>query len=219
MEDRPAVGVDQETGARLATRHLLDLGHRTVHHVTGPADSQEARARIEGWRSELRAAGAPVPGLLTGDWTPSSGYAAGKLLAARVRGGDGVTAVFLANDQMALGLLAALHEEGLSVPGDVSVVGFDDLPEAPYFTPPLTTVRQDFAELGRRGVQLVLARLQGGGPAPGPGAPDAGRAGEHRAVAGLHAGRAALDRPMLALTSAAAPAPSHRRRPRRAQED
>ena len=168
VEDRPAVGVDQETGARLATRHLLDLGHRTVHHVTGPADSQEARARIEGWRSELRAAGAPVPGLLTGDWTPSSGYAAGKLLASRVRGGDGVTAVFLANDQMALGLLAALHEEGLSVPGDVSVVGFDDLPEAPYFTPPLTTVRQDFAELGRRGVQLVLARLQGADLQPDP---------------------------------------------------
>lgn len=161
QEDRPAVGVDQEAGARSATRHLLDLGHRTVHHVAGPADSQEARARIEGWRSELRAAGAPVPGLLIGDWTPSSGYAAGKLLAARVRGGDGVTAVFLANDQMALGVLAALHQEGLSVPGDVSVVGFDDLPEAPYFTPPLTTVRQDFAELGRRGVQLVLARLQG----------------------------------------------------------
>jgi DNA-binding LacI/PurR family transcriptional regulator len=72
-----------------------------------------------------------------------------------------VTAVFLANDQMALGLLAAMHEEGLDIPRDVSVVGFDDLPEAPYFTPPLTTVRQDFAELGRRGVQLVLARLKG----------------------------------------------------------
>jgi DNA-binding LacI/PurR family transcriptional regulator len=76
--------------------------------------------------------------------------------------------VFLANDQMALGLLAALHEEGLSVPRDVSVVGFDDLPEAPYFTPPLTTVRQDFAELGRRGVQLVLARLQGADLHPDP---------------------------------------------------
>jgi DNA-binding LacI/PurR family transcriptional regulator len=109
-----------------------------------------------------------VPGLLTGDWTPSSGYAAGKRLAARVRSGDGVTAIFLANDQMALGLLAALHEEGLEVPGDVSVVGFDDLPEAPYFTPPLTTVRQDFAELGRRGVQLVLARLQGTDLYPDP---------------------------------------------------
>ena len=160
VED-PAVGVDQVAGARLATRHLLDLGHRTVHHVTGPADSKEARDRIEGWRAELTAAGASVPPILRGDWTPSSGYAAGKQLAVRVREGDEVTAVFLANDQMALGLLAALHEEGLEAPRDVSVVGFDDLPEAPYFTPPLTTVRQDFAELGRRGVELVLARLSG----------------------------------------------------------
>jgi DNA-binding LacI/PurR family transcriptional regulator len=161
-EDGPAVGVDQEAGARLATRHLLELGHVTVHHVAGPRDSQEARARIDGWRAELLAAGSPVPELLRGDWTPSSGYAAGKELAARMRAeGGGVTAVFLGNDQMALGLLTALHEEGLSVPEDISVVGFDDLPEAPYFTPPLTTVRQDFAELGRRGVQLVLSRLHG----------------------------------------------------------
>jgi DNA-binding LacI/PurR family transcriptional regulator len=160
--EEPAVGVDQVAGARLATRHLLDLGHRTVHHVTGPADSKEARDRIAGWRAELTSAGAPVPDILRGDWTPSSGYAAGKQLAGRVREAvDDVTAVFLANDQMALGLLAAFHEEGLDAPRDVSVVGFDDLPEAPYFTPPLTTVRQDFAELGRRGVELVLARLSG----------------------------------------------------------
>jgi DNA-binding LacI/PurR family transcriptional regulator len=160
-EDRPAVGVDQETGARLATRHLLALGHRTVHHVAGPADSQEARGRMAGWRSALLGAGAPVPEIVRGDWTPSSGYAAGRTLAGRIRAGEDVTAVFLANDQMALGLLAALHEEGLEIPDDLSVVGFDDLPEAPYFTPPLTTVRQDFAELGRRCVQLVLARLAG----------------------------------------------------------
>ncbi|MGY1689014.1 LacI family DNA-binding transcriptional regulator [Geodermatophilus sp. SYSU D01105] len=159
--EEPAVGVDQVAGARLATRHLLDLGHRTVHHVTGPADSKEARDRIAGWRTELRAAGAPVPAYLRGNWTPSSGYAAGRALATRIRDGEEITAVFLANDQMALGLLAALHEEGLEAPRDVSVVGFDDLPEAPYFTPPLTTVRQDFAELGRRGVELVLARLRG----------------------------------------------------------
>jgi DNA-binding LacI/PurR family transcriptional regulator len=160
-EDRPAVAVDQVAGARLATRHLLALGHRTVHHVAGPADSQEARGRINGWRAELLAAGVPVPELLRGDWTPSSGHVAGRQVAARMRAGDPVTAVFTGNDQMALGLLTALHDEGFSVPGDISVVGFDDLPEAPYFTPPLTTVRQDFAELGRRGVQMVLARLRG----------------------------------------------------------
>ncbi|WP_244522732.1 LacI family DNA-binding transcriptional regulator [Geodermatophilus africanus] len=159
--EEPAVGVDQVAGARLATRHLLDLGHRTVHHVTGPADSQEARDRVEGWRAELAAAGAHVPVCLHGDWTPSSGYAAGRRLAERRRAGEEITAVFLANDQMALGLLAALHEEGLEVPRDISVVGFDDLPEAPYLTPPLTTVRQDFAELGHRAVELVLARLAG----------------------------------------------------------
>jgi DNA-binding LacI/PurR family transcriptional regulator len=159
--EEPAVGVDQLAGAALATRHLLELGHRTVHHVTGPPDSKEARDRLRGWRAELVAAGAPVPDVLGGDWTPRSGHAAGRQLADRKRRGERITSVFLANDQMALGLLAAFHEEGLEAPGDVSVVGFDDLPEAPYFTPPLTTVRQDFAELGRRGVQVVLARLQG----------------------------------------------------------
>jgi len=159
--EEPAVGVDQVFGASLATRHLLGLGHRTVHHVTGPPDSKEARDRLRAWRGELDRVGAPVPDVLSGDWTPSSGYAAGRRLAARRRRGEALTAVFAANDQMALGLLAAFHEEGLSVPGDLSVVGFDDLPESPYFTPPLTTVRQDFAELGRRGVELVLARLRG----------------------------------------------------------
>ena len=163
--DRPTVWVDQEAGAALATRHLLDLGHRTVHHVTGPQDSLEARGRLLGWRRELLAAGAPVPEPVPGDWWPASGHAAGRELAARLRAGrrsdEEVTAVFVANDQMALGLLNALHEQGLSVPGDISVVGFDDVPESAYYIPPLTTVRQDFAELGRRGVQLVLARLRG----------------------------------------------------------
>jgi DNA-binding LacI/PurR family transcriptional regulator len=164
---RPTVWVDQEAGAALATRHLLDLGHRTVHHVTGPQDSLEARGRMLGWRRELLAAGAPVPEVIAGDWWPASGHAAGRELAARLRAGrpgaEEVTAVFVANDQMALGVLHALHEEGLSVPGELSVVGFDDVPEAGYYIPPLTTVRQDFAELGRRGVQLVLARLRGEG--------------------------------------------------------
>ncbi|WP_222267774.1 LacI family DNA-binding transcriptional regulator [Modestobacter marinus] len=160
-EDHPTVWVDQELGAELATRHLLELGHRTVHHVSGPVDSLEARGRLRGWRRELVRAGAPVPEPIEGDWTAAAGHAVGRrLAAARLRGED-VTAVFLANDQMALGLLNALHGEGISVPGQVSVVGFDDVPEAAFYTPPLTTVRQDFAELGRRGVELVLCRLNG----------------------------------------------------------
>ena len=161
-QQHPTVWVDQEAGAALATRHLLELGHRTVHHVCGPGDSLEARGRVVGWRQELVAAGAEVPEVLPGDWWPASGHAAGRHLAARIRdGAPDVTAVFLANDQMALGLLNALHDEGIAVPGEVSVVGFDDVPEAAYYTPPLTTVRQDFSELGRRGVELVLARLRG----------------------------------------------------------
>ena len=158
---RWATGVDQETGARLATRPLVALGHRTVHHVAGPSDSQEARARVAGWRAELTDVDAPVPAYQSGDWTPSSGFAAGQRLVTLMRNGEPVSAVFVANDQMCLGLLAALHRAGLDIPDDVSVVGFDDLPEAPYFDPPLTTVRQDFVELGRRSVQLLLARLGG----------------------------------------------------------
>ena len=162
---RPTVWVDQEAGARLAVRHLLDLGHRTVHHVAGPPCSLEARRRLDGWQAELRAAGAPVPTPLGGDWTPSSGVLAGRrVLDLLRRPAPGVplpTAVFVANDQMAVGVLSALHEAGVDVPGDVSVVGFDDIPEAAYLLPGLTTVRQDFAELGRRGVALVLDRLAG----------------------------------------------------------
>jgi DNA-binding LacI/PurR family transcriptional regulator len=151
----PVVAVDQASGAQLATEHLLEHGHRTVWHVTGPAEWLEAADRETGWRSALEAAGAPVPPTVGGDWSPRAGYAAGRTLAAR----DDVTAVFVANDQMALGLLRAMHEAGRRVPHDVSVVGFDDVPEAAYFMPPLTTIRQDFAEVGRRSLALLLQRL------------------------------------------------------------
>ncbi|WP_029432062.1 LacI family DNA-binding transcriptional regulator [Blastococcus sp. URHD0036] len=159
---RPTVWVDQEAGARLATRHLLELGHATVHHVAGPVSSLEARRRLAGWRAELRAAGVPAPTPLRGDWTPASGLRAGQRLVERL--GDPAarpTAVFVGNDQMAVGMLRALADAGVDVPGEVSVVGFDDVPEAAYLLPGLTTVRQDFAELGRRGVGLVLDRLSG----------------------------------------------------------
>jgi DNA-binding LacI/PurR family transcriptional regulator len=163
-----AVWLDQEVGAALATRHLLDLGHRTVHHVRGPVNALEADVREHRWRLELEAAGAPVPPVLHGDWWPPTGYLAGRELIARRRGGEEVTAVFVANDQMALGLLSALAEGGIRVPDDISVVGFDDVPEAPYYAPPLTTIRQDFAELGRRVVEAVLARISGTSIQPEP---------------------------------------------------
>jgi DNA-binding LacI/PurR family transcriptional regulator len=153
----PVAAVDQKAGATAAVRHLLSLGHHTVWHVAGPAEWKEAEDRIDGWRCELEAAGRPAPELLRGDWTPSSGYELGaKLLQI-----PELTAVFVANDQMALGLLRRLHENGRQVPRDLSVVGFDDIPEAAYFIPPLTTVRQDFAQLGRRCLHVLLERIKG----------------------------------------------------------
>jgi DNA-binding LacI/PurR family transcriptional regulator len=157
-EGVPVVAVDQFAGAALATQHLLDLGHRTVWHIAGPADWLEAQQRIAGWRSTLESAGASVPPVLVGDWGSRSGYELGGRLAADPE----VTAVFAGNDAMALGLLRVLHEEGRRPPAAVSVVGFDDCPEAAYFIPPLTTIRQDFMEVGRRALNLMLAEIETG---------------------------------------------------------
>ena len=154
---RPSVLIDQLHGSRVATGHLLDLGHRTVHHVRGPQDWLEADARVQGWLTELGARAVAAPECLAGDWSAASGYEAGCRLARQ----RDVTAVFVANDQMALGVLRALFEAGRSVPEDVSVVGFDDIPEAAYLRPPLTTVRQDFAEVGRRCLRQLVALIDG----------------------------------------------------------
>jgi DNA-binding LacI/PurR family transcriptional regulator len=153
----PVASVDQRAGAAAATRHLLNLGHKTVWHLAGPSDWKEADERIEGWRSVLLEDSAPIPDVLRGDWTPRAGYELGQSLLQIKE----LTAVLVANDQMALGLLRRLHEAGREVPRDLSVVGFDDIPESAYFTPPLTTVRQDFAELGRRCLHVLLARIHG----------------------------------------------------------
>ncbi|WP_441247612.1 LacI family DNA-binding transcriptional regulator [Kitasatospora sp. McL0602] len=151
----PTVAVDNVAGARMATRFLLDLGHRTVHHISGPPRWLEARHRAESWSATLAEAGVAAPRPLPGDWSSRSGYEAGRRLAVD----RDVTAVFCANDHMALGLLWALHEAGRRVPEDISVVGFDDIPEASYLVPPLTTVSQDFGGLGRRGLELLVAQL------------------------------------------------------------
>jgi DNA-binding LacI/PurR family transcriptional regulator len=148
----PVVAVDQRRGAELAVRHLLELGHRAVHHIAGPPGWLEAQQRAAAWRATLEAAGETMPEPLVGDWTARSGYELGQRLA-RDRA---VTAVFVANDQMALGVLRAMHEAGRSIPHDVSVVGFDDVPESLYFMPPLTTVRQDFGEVGSRSLHVLL---------------------------------------------------------------
>ena len=157
--EHPFASVDnnQAAGASDATRHLLDLGHRSVWHVGGPQDSYSARHRAAAWHSTLKEAGAVVPPLQLGDWTADSGYRLGRELAARAD----VTAVFAANDHMALGVMRAMHEAGRSIPGDVSVVGFDDVPESAFYLPPLTTVHQDFEEIGRQCVSLLLEQIHG----------------------------------------------------------
>jgi DNA-binding LacI/PurR family transcriptional regulator len=156
----PMIAVDQYDGARRATEHLLALGHSTVWHVAGPADWLEAKDRERAWRQTLKKRRVKAPRIIRGDWSSRSGYAAGQALARE----KDLTAVFVANDQMALGLLRAFTEAGISVPKDVHVVGFDDVPEAAYFTPPLTTVRQDFIEVGRRTFGQLAEQLAGNEP-------------------------------------------------------
>ncbi|MDG9719635.1 LacI family DNA-binding transcriptional regulator [Streptomyces sp. DH24] len=158
----PLVTGDSRTGARKATEHLLALGHRTVRHIAGPAGWTPADLRLASWRAALEAAGAPVPEPLAGDWSAESGYEQGRRLAAD----PDVTAVFVANDQMAIGVLHALHEAGRPVPDEVSVVGYDDIPEAAHLLPPLTTVRTDFAEIGTRSLRLLLHRIDAGHEPP-----------------------------------------------------
>jgi DNA-binding LacI/PurR family transcriptional regulator len=158
--------LDSEGGdlAGPAIRHLLDLGHATVHHVAGPQRWWAAQERLQSWRQALEAAGAAIPEPLEGDWTPESGYRLGRSLAAD----PSVTAVFAANDDMAIGLIRALTEAGVRVPADVSVVGFDDIPVAAYTTPPLTTVRTDNALLAGVGLRRLIDHLKDPESEPAP---------------------------------------------------
>lgn len=151
-----AVSVDQVAGARLAVRHLVEAGHETVWHVSGPEGWFDAAGRVEGWSQVLGELGVEAPPVMAGDWTAASGYRAGQLLGRMPE----VTAIFAANDGMALGVLHALHELGRRVPHDVSVVGFDDVPDAAHFVPPLTTVRQDFEAVARESLAVLLDRLE-----------------------------------------------------------
>ncbi|WP_454299263.1 LacI family DNA-binding transcriptional regulator [Salana multivorans] len=151
------VAVDQAAGARAVTRHLIDLGHERIGHLAGPRDWFDARERARGWREELATAGLTPAGEWEGDWTADAGYQLGLELA---REPDRPTAIVASNDQMALGLLRAFGEEGVRVPEDISVTGFDDIEGTGYFRPPLTTVRQDFEALARLVMGRVLAAVE-----------------------------------------------------------
>lgn len=152
----PSIDIDQEQGARLATEHLLELGHDTVWHIQGPENSYAAQDRARSWADTLRAHGRTVPPVLQGDWSTASGYEAGKRLAVDPT----VTAVFAANDEMALGAMRALSEAGRPVPESVSVVGFDDVEMAAGFQPPLTTVHQYFDRVGTAAVSMLIDQIE-----------------------------------------------------------
>ncbi|MGZ3097558.1 LacI family DNA-binding transcriptional regulator [Streptomyces sp. H62] len=160
------VAVDQTLVARLATRHLIDLGHETVWHVSGPEEWLDAAGRRAGWRDTLESAGRPVPPVLEGDWTPASGYRNGLILGNI----PDVTAVFVASDDMAFGVIRALHELGRRVPQDISVVGVDDIALAEYCSPSLTTVAQPFAEMGALAVAHLMRHIADPAAAPEPAA-------------------------------------------------
>ncbi|GAB3008994.1 LacI family DNA-binding transcriptional regulator [Streptomyces pseudoechinosporeus] len=150
------VGVAAHQLARVATEHLLDLGHVTVHHLSGPLRWYASKDRLEGWQAALAARGAPEPPVVEGDWSPASGYAAGRELASD----PSVTAVFAAGDEMAIGLIHALREAGRHVPEDVSVVGFDGNPVFAYVAPALTTVRQPFDAAAREGIKRLVHAIE-----------------------------------------------------------
>jgi DNA-binding LacI/PurR family transcriptional regulator len=150
-------GMNHRTAAAAATQHLLDLGHKSVHHISGPLDWTGAEQRMLGWRTTLEAAGIVPPPVHEGDWTAAAGHRAGLDLLQD----PDVSAVFTANDQMALGLYRAAFELGRRIPDDVSVVGYDDGPDSPHYTPPLTTVHQDFQMLGARAFNRLNRIMSG----------------------------------------------------------
>jgi DNA-binding LacI/PurR family transcriptional regulator len=155
LPPRTSISIDQAGGVRAAMEHLFALGHRRIQHVSGPLDYSEAQLRRDAFRDMIFSAGLEEFPIIEGDWTPESGYAAGLRLDQRV------TAVFSANDQMSFGLIHALADQGRSIPGDVSVVSFDDTPESRHSLPPLTTVHQDFEAVGRLAVRVLVARIAG----------------------------------------------------------
>ncbi|WP_228373191.1 LacI family DNA-binding transcriptional regulator [Demequina silvatica] len=153
-----SVAVDQVAGTRLALEHLYDLGHRRFQHITGITGLTEAQLRRDTFLAFLRERDLEELPILEGDWSADAGYRAGLAME------EGVTALFCANDPMAIGAIHALEERGLSVPGDVSIVGFDDVPESGYAHPALTTVHQDFTEVGLRAVKALMRIVNGGEP-------------------------------------------------------
>ncbi|WP_068111895.1 LacI family DNA-binding transcriptional regulator [Tropicimonas marinistellae] len=156
---RPTVTIDNRAASEMAVRHLVRLGHRKIGHVGGPPDNVLTTSRRDGTREALRAAGLPVRAdwFYDGDFSLDSGAAAARSWLASK---DRPTGIHLASDEMAMGFIGELHRAQVSVPQDVSVVGFDDLEIAPHFVPPLTTIHQPRIEIGRAAAKMLLERMR-----------------------------------------------------------
>jgi DNA-binding LacI/PurR family transcriptional regulator len=150
------VTVDQRAGTALAVDHLVALGHRDILHLAGPLDWLDARSRERAFHARAKSWGIRERPVVVGDWTADFAYE----FARGIRELPEYTAVFVANDDMAVGLVHGLHERGFSVPDDLSVVGFDDIPLARHVIPPLTTVRQNFDALGVSIVEVLRAAIE-----------------------------------------------------------
>jgi DNA-binding LacI/PurR family transcriptional regulator len=168
IPSRPAVWIDEYKAAKEATEYLLSLGHKTVHHLSIPSWTGKTR-RMSGWRSALEQAGVAVPKPLLSGWSAEWGYEMGQKLAQDPK----VTALLCGNDDIALGVVRAMHEAGRPVPAEVSIVGFDDVPFARFYTPALTTVRQDFKTLGKVCFAELLSVVGTSRPIERPGYPEA----------------------------------------------
>ena len=157
----PSISIDNMGGSAAMVRHLISLGHRRIAFICGPERNSDAWERLRGYRSEMTREGVYDPGLeISGDFTEEGGRESARdALTLDPR----PTAIFAANDSMAIGALSALYETGLEVPVDMAVVGFDDVPIGRYVAPPLTTVGVDIAALGKRALELLLEILAGGG--------------------------------------------------------
>jgi DNA-binding LacI/PurR family transcriptional regulator len=151
------VNIDNVSGGFMATQHLIDLGHKNIAHITGPALAYEGNLRRQGYEEAMKQNGLK-PRIIDGDWSIETGFnVAGKLVDEKKL----PTAFFCANDHLAVGVMKALFKKGFKIPEDISIVGFDDIPEAAYLLPSLTTVRQEFNLVGKIAIDRVLNQLTG----------------------------------------------------------
>jgi LacI family transcriptional regulator len=155
------VTVDNYQGGRMAMSHLLDVGYRNIGHISGPLDWWEARQRMAAWRDALTEAGldASDSHVVEGNWSPESGASSFERLFRQYPEMD---SIFVGNDQMALGVMQMADQQGLRIPEDIGIVGFDDITEAAFFSPALTTIRQDQHTVAKLAVEEIITVVEAG---------------------------------------------------------